>query len=133
VNDDNDFPDGAIAYREYEVPMPDGTTASLAFTLGDITIDSVPANFAREHGALAYGLVSVIDVPEAPQFPLVWTQNQTQLALAVADEDNDLSDSLKQVIARYIAIFFADIAPIAPQLAALQLKMPPPANDHTLN
>ncbi|HEY6980599.1 hypothetical protein [Reyranella sp.] len=125
----NDLPDGAIAYREYEVPMPDGTTANLAFTLGDMTADSIPAEFARRQGALAYGLVSVIDVPGAPRHALIWLQGRTPLALTVADEDSDLGEPLQQAIARCMAVFFADIAPVAPQIAALQLKLPEPAND----
>jgi hypothetical protein len=123
---DNALPDGAIAYREYEVPMPDGSTASFAFTLGDMTADSVPAEFARRHGVVAYGLVSVVDVPDAPQFPLVWTQDRSQVALAVAEEDEDISEDLKERIARCMALFFTDIAS---ELEAQQLGLPPPAND----
>ncbi|WIM09106.1 hypothetical protein [Enhydrobacter sp.] len=127
---DNDLPDGALAYRQYEVPMPDGSTASLAFTLGDMTADSVPANYARQHGVVAYGLVSVTDVPDPPRFPLVWTQDRTQIALAVAEEDKDIGDDLKETIGRCMALFFNDIAA---ELAAQELGVSPPANDRSVH
>jgi hypothetical protein len=40
----------------------------------------------------------------------------------VADEDPDLGEDIRAVIARYLAVFFNDIADVAPQLAALKLE-----------
>ena len=39
-----------------------------------------------------------------------------------ADDDPDLNDDLKQVVSLQIAVFFADIAVIAPDLAALHVE-----------
>jgi len=53
---------------------------------------------------------------------VVWLQLPTQLALTVADGDEDLGEDLKQIIARYLIQFIADIAPVAPELAALHFE-----------
>jgi hypothetical protein len=128
----DDLPDDAVAYREYEISLPDGGRASVAFTLGAPDLDTVPATMARVHGALAYGLISIADYPGAPEYPMVWLQTKTELGITVADDDEDLADPLKRMIARYLAVFFADIAPIAPELAALKLKSDI-KGDRTLN
>jgi hypothetical protein len=40
---ENDLPLGALAYRKYEVvTMPDGSTARIAITLGDMDADTHP-------------------------------------------------------------------------------------------
>jgi hypothetical protein len=127
------LPEGSIAYREYEVTMPDFSKANLGFTLGDKNADRLEARFAAKTGALAFGLVSVVGVPDAPQYPVVWTHNHTQLGITVAEEDKEMSKELKVVVARYIAVFFADIADVAPELAALELQTSSAANDRTLN
>jgi len=119
---DNDLPAGAVAYREYQVPLVEGGAASLAFTLGRTDIDSVAAELAHSVGARAYGLVSLVGYPGAPRYPVVWLQLPTQLALTVADGDEDLGEDLKQIIARYLIQFIADIAPVAPELAALHFE-----------
>ena len=120
--DDNHLPAGAVAYREYEVPLAQGGTASLAFTLAGQDANSVVFDVARSLQAVAYGFVSILDYPGAPRHPVVWLQLPTQLALMVADGDEDLSQDLKQIIARRLMQFISDIAPIAPQLAALHFK-----------
>src|SRR4051812_29669794 len=98
MNGDDDLPDGAVAYREYEVPLASGRNASSAFTLGKLNVDSVPANLAKQQNAKAYGLVSILDYPDAPQYPVVWLQTDTMLGIVVADDDKELSEELRQIV-----------------------------------
>jgi hypothetical protein len=116
--------DGIIAVREYEVMLPDGTIASISFTLGDLQQDSIPAEFARSNGALAYGLVSVEGVEGAPDFPMLWTRAENGLNITASDDDGELSDELRKIIARAIAVFFRDLGQIAPELARIKIKPP---------
>ena len=108
----DDLPDGVLAYREYEIAAPGGGTASIAFTLGRADADTAAADFARNAEARAHGLVSVLYYPGAPQHPAIWLQTEAGLGISVADEDGDLSDDLRQVVARCLAMFFNDIAAI---------------------
>jgi hypothetical protein len=119
---DDDLPDGALAYREYEVTTPSGESGSLALTLGDADADFMPARFAKHAGARAFGLVSILGFSDAPRYPVIWLQMESQIGVTVADGDDDLSPELRQIIARYLAVFFNDIAPVAPELAALELQ-----------
>lgn len=122
-------PEGAIAYREYEVTMPDANTANIAFTLGDPIVDSLAADYAHRNGALAYGLVSVLDVPDAPKHAMIWTLMATHVCIASVDDGDEMSAGLRHVIARYLTFFFAEIAPIAPELAPLRFNLPSVANE----
>jgi hypothetical protein len=67
------------------------------------------------------GLVSIRGLPDAPRYPVIWVNTDAKVGVTVADEDDDLSPELKQIISRYLAVFFNDIASIAPELAALEL------------
>jgi hypothetical protein len=118
---DEDFRAGAIVYKEYEVARPDGGTASLVFTLGRADADSFAARFARSHGAQAYGLVWVLNYPDAPQHPMVWVKTEAHLGLGLAREDGALRDDLEEIVRRHFPVFFNDIAEIAPELASLRL------------
>jgi len=115
-------PVGAVAYREYEVPLADGGNASMAFMLAHQDADSIASDLARAVHARAYGFVFIRDYPGGPRYPVVWLQMPTQLALTVANGDEDLSEDLKQIIVRHLIQFFRDIAPIAPELAALHFE-----------
>ena len=119
---DNGLPAGAVAYREYEVPLAEGGNASMAFMLAHKDADSIASDLARAVHARAYGFVLIRDYPAAPRYPVVWLQLPTQLTLTVADGDDDLSEDLKQIIARHLMQFIRDIAPIAPELAALHFE-----------
>jgi hypothetical protein len=118
---DDDLPEGTVAYREYAATIH-GASGSLAFTLGDPTVDTMPARFAKHAGARAYGLISILGFPQAPQFPVIWVQTDEMLGITVADRDGQLTDDLKQLIVRQFVVFFNGIAPIAPELSAVRLK-----------
>ncbi len=119
---DKDPPDGVVACREYEVPLAEGGTARMAFTLVRRDLESVACDLARALRARAYGFISIVDYPAAPRHPVVWMQLPTQLALTVAEGDEDVGDDLKRIIARHLIQFIGDIASIAPELAFFCLK-----------
>ena len=125
-----ELPDGALAFREYEVPLAGGGIASIAFTLGQPNIETHAAQLVREVGAVAYGYVSILDHPHAPIHPVVWMRTPTDIAIAVSDDDADLDGDIKQLIAETIFVFFDEIADVAPELAS---HLPHAANDRRLN
>jgi hypothetical protein len=103
-----------VAMREYRTLLADGTVADIALTLSDLNDETISDRFARAQNAVAYGVVSILGVEGAPQYPAIWLQLADQIAITVADEDPDLTPELKEVVARYLAVFFADIAEVAP-------------------
>jgi len=119
VNDD--VPEGTLAYREYDLQAPDGTLASAAFTLSDLSVDNVASEFARRIDAVAFGLISVMGCPGGPRMPIVWVQLSTRVGLCPVDFDDVIPSDLQSVLARFIAIFFRDIAVEAEELAGLKL------------
>ena len=112
----SDFPGGATVYRKYEVLLNSGATGSIAFTLGDMDRESPGTLLARRAGALAFGLISLADVPGAPRYPFVWTHDAMQFGVTVAEDDADLSDELRGIIVRYICMFLDEIAPLVPEI-----------------
>lgn len=121
MSNDNRQPD-ALAYGEYEVPLPGGGTASVAFTLGRAEAGTVAAAYARKANARAHGLVSLVGYPRAPRYPAIWIQSGRDLGITVADADRGFTDELNRMIAPYLAAFLSDVAPIAPMLAAVPTK-----------
>jgi hypothetical protein len=114
--------DGIIAIRKYQAVFPDGTEVSIAFTLGDMTHGSSPARFARETGAIAYGLISIEGAEDAPKLPAVWTQYDDRIAVTVAKGDDDFAEDLRRVIVQQLMVFFVDLADVAPELSKLKLR-----------
>jgi hypothetical protein len=125
------FPKGMKAYREYEVEMSDGAKVSLAFTLDDFNADTAAARLAHEHNALAFGLVSILKWPDAPEQPLVWMVDTTHLYLAAESGDQPISDELQDAVELYLRLFFIQMVPIAPELESSELgTLEPAANDN---
>ena len=114
-----DLPEGVAAYREYVVSLS-GQSGSVAITLGQSDADTMPCKFARHVGACAYGLVSIVGLEAAPRLPAVWVLSDTKVGLVVQGDDHALGDKLKNLIARYIGVFFADIEP---ELTALRVNL----------
>src|SRR4051812_24379951 len=115
----DNLPAAVIAYREYVIPAPGGGTANIAFTLRRAGT-APPGDFAPRTDARAHGLVSLVDYPGAPRHPAMWEQSDSGLRLTAADQDRDLSPEISQLIARYLAVFFNDVAAVAPDLAAVR-------------
>ena len=111
---------GTVASREYEYHFPDGTNATFAVTLC-LSDDSDAAKVARDKGALAHGLVSVVGVPRAPLHPMLWLRTKDELVTLVAEDDPAVSDDLHRMLAQVMRAFFKDVRDVAPGLAALRL------------
>jgi hypothetical protein len=104
-----------IVHREYDITVREHA-GSVAFTLGDLHANTAGARLARSAEARYYGLVAIFGVPDAPRFPLVWLATSDQIALAQAQQDQDLSEDIKGTIADKIDMFFADIALVVSEL-----------------
>src|SRR4051794_31948419 len=101
-----DITDGALAYREYELTLRDGSAGTIVFTLGSLARDSPPAAFAREHNALAYGLSAILNVPNAPLHPFLWMHDSFDLSVVALDQGPPLSLELQELVTVYIRHFF---------------------------
>jgi hypothetical protein len=127
------FPDSLKAYREYVVVLPAGERVTLAFTLGDLNTTAVGAAYARQQHALAYGLILISGLPGAPDHPLIWIQDEREVAIAGVEGDQGISAALRIVISRLIASFFVELASLVPGLAErCTLYALKPANDLAL-
>jgi hypothetical protein len=52
-----ELPKGVLAYREYEVDLPDGTRGAIALTLDDLYDANSIARDMQRRGAKAYGTI----------------------------------------------------------------------------
>ncbi len=110
------------AGREYEVSMPDGTKGKLGFALGDLELDNALTRHARSLDAVGFGVISFAGLPNAPTRSMMWTQTPTDTVMTVADQDQQPGGELQRLIARYLAIYFSDIAAIAPELGEPRVR-----------
>ena len=110
------------ASRQYEVSLPNGGKGRLSFALGDLGLDNAFTRHARTLGARGFGVIAFEGIPGAPQSSMLWTQTATDTAMTVADGDRQPDAELQRLIARYIAIYFADIAAIAPELGEPRIR-----------
>jgi hypothetical protein len=124
-----DLPGGTLAYREYGAELNDGTPICLAITLGDLAADTIAAQFARERKAVAYGLISVLEMPDHRKRPIVWIVDDNELSLAMEMDEQPISAELVEVLQLYLGLFFIQTAPIAPQLGHVWIA-PEGANDN---
>jgi hypothetical protein len=53
---------------------------------------------------------------------MMWIQTPTDTVMTVADGDKQPSGALQRTIARYLAIYFSDIAAIAPELGEPRVR-----------
>jgi hypothetical protein len=110
------------ANREYDVSLRDGTKGKLGFALGDLALDNAFTRHARSLNALGFGIISFAGLPGAPQRSMLWTQTPTDTAMTLADGDRQPNTELQHLIAKYLAIYFADIATIAPELGEPRVR-----------
>ena len=111
---------GTRAYREYDFAL-EGESGSIAITLGRLDADTVYGRFARYAGARAYGLVSILGQSSASLSPLIWVQIGSKLGVT-SEGDGVMSPALKSIVALYLARFFNEIAPNAPELASFSVQ-----------
>ena len=110
------------ASRAYEVSLPDGTKGRLGFALGDLALDNAFTRHARSLNAVGFGVVSLEGLPGAPERSMLWTQTPTDTVMTLADGDRQPSGELQRLIARYLAVYFSDIAAIAPELGEPRVR-----------
>ena len=110
------------AGRAYEVSLRDGAKGKLAFALGDLALDNAFTRHARSLNAIGFGVVSFEGLVGAPGRSMLWTQTPTDTVMTVADGDQRPNGELQRLIARYLAIYFADIASIAPELGEPRIR-----------
>ena len=113
---------GRLAAREYEVTLPDGTQAKLAFALCDLARENALARHARKRSAVAFGLLGFEGFAGAPAHPVLWVQTTAGMEMTVSDSDDPPGPELQRLIARHFVLFFEDISDVAPGLAALPLR-----------
>jgi hypothetical protein len=113
------LPPGILAMREYRVLLPSGPTATIGFALSDFAHNSEPADVARRNKAVAFGLLAIHGVPDAPERAMVWFHDSTRLRYVLANGDPHPSDEIRRILPRYFAVFFNEIRDVAPSLAAL--------------
>lgn len=102
--------------------MPDGTRGKLGFALGDLALDNAFTRHARSLDAVGFGVISFAGLANAPKRSMMWTQTPTDTVMTVADQDQQPSGELQRLIARYLAIYFSDIAAIAPELGEPRVR-----------
>ena len=128
---DRRCPAGALAWRQYRVPMLPGHSATIGLSLGDPG-DRTMASLKASHDAAHVGLLVVLDDPESPEEIVVWFHQATTLTLICRDGDARLGPEITGVLPRYFAAFFDDIKDIAPDLGRVRLAAPKTL-DRTLN
>jgi hypothetical protein len=122
VNNDDALPVGSLAYRKYEFTL-NGEDGSIALTLGDPNSADPIAVFAIQAAvAINFGMINVLGYSDGPSRTLVWALTSTELMMIPSDEDDDVSPGLHDVISKCLAMFFDEVAPLAPDLAGLRLS-----------
>src|SRR5947209_5096270 len=116
------FLEETAAYRQYVLVLSDGSTISMTIAVGEDEADTAAEPFARDRNAVASGLITIADAPDAPEFPVIWVVTETRLILKKAVGDPTMSSELEELIGRYLGLFFVQIAPFAPQLAGIEVK-----------
>jgi hypothetical protein len=108
--------------REYEVSLPNGVKGKLAFALGDLALDNAFTRHARSLDAIGFGVISFAGLPGAPERSMLWVQTPTDTVMTMADGDRQPTGELQRLIARYLAIYFSEIAAIAPELGEPRVR-----------
>lgn len=114
---------GRLATREYEVTLPDGTQGKLAFALCDLAKNNALAQHARRRQAVAYGLLSFAELPDAPRNALLWVRTKDGLEMTTADGDDQPDGDLQRLVARHFIVFFDEVKALAPELATLPFHL----------
>ena len=85
-------------------------------------MDNAFTRHARSLNALGFGVISFEGLPGAPERLMMWTQTPTDTVMTVADGDLQPNSELQHLIARHLAIYFSDIAAIAPELGEPRIR-----------
>jgi hypothetical protein len=118
-----------LAWRQYEVKLASGVTATLGFTLGD-PCDAKTARVMKAYGASHLGLLVVLGDPQSREAAVLWFQ-QTRFLTLFSPDPMLIGDEVRGLLARYFSAFFDEIKEVAPDLASLRL-IAPRTGDRTL-
>jgi len=119
--------EGALAYRSYQVTdAAAGAAGRISITLGRPAADTLSSRFAAHVGAEAYGLISIVGLDDVPVHPVICLWTEETLGIATLDESDELNELSKHLVAHYLAVFFSDIGPIAPELKAVRAALTGP-------
>ena len=116
-------PRGSLAWRQYQVKLASGHTATLGFSLAD-PHDKTMARVKRAHDASHLGVLVVLDDPDSREEVVLWFQQATSLTLVSQNGDTMIGDEVRCLLPRYFAVFFDEIKDIAPDLADIRLVAP---------
>jgi hypothetical protein len=116
-------PPASLAWRQYDVKLASGHTATLAFSLAD-PLDATMARMKKTHDARHLGLLVVLDDPESREEVVLWFHQATSLTLISQNGDMMIGDEVMYLLPRYFAAFFDDIKDVAPDLADVRLATP---------
>lgn len=116
-------PPGSLAWRQYQVNLASGGTATLGFSLAD-PHDKTMARVKQAHDASHLGLLVVLDDPDSLEEVVLWFHQATSLTLVSQNGDTMIGDEVKGLLPRYFAAFFDEIKDVAPELATVRLVMP---------
>jgi hypothetical protein len=108
-----------IAWRQYEVKLASGCTATLGFSLGD-PCDANTARVMKAYGASHLGLFVVLGDPQSRESAVLWFQQARFLTL-FSPEPMEISDEVRGLLVRYFTAFFDEIKEVAPDLASVRL------------
>jgi hypothetical protein len=111
-----------IAWRQYNVKLASGFTATLGFSLGDSS-DATTARVMKAYDASYLGLLVVLDDPQSVEAAVLWFQQATTLTL-VSPDSIRISDEVRGLLPRYFTAFFDDIKDLAPVLGSIRLIAP---------
>ena len=128
---DGRSPPASLAWRQYQVKLVSGCTATLEFSLAD-PHDKTMARVKQRHDAVHLGLLVVVGDPESVEEVVLWYQQRTSLTLVSQNGDMMIGDEIRGLLPRYFAVFFDEIKDLAPDLADIRLLVPK-TGDKTLH
>ena len=111
-----------IAWRQYEVKLASGRTATLGFSLADRT-EVNTARILEAYEASHLGLFVVLDDPDSLEAVMLWFQQETVLTLFSPDPMK-IGDEVRGLLPRYFTTFFDEIRDLAPDLGNIRLIAP---------
>jgi hypothetical protein len=125
-------PPGSLAWRQYEVKLASGRTATFGFSLADPR-DKTMARVKQKHEASNLGLLVVLDDPDSIEEVVLWFQQKRALTLMSQNGAMMIGDEAQALLPRYFAVFFDEIKDIAPELADILLARVPRTGEKHLH
>jgi hypothetical protein len=126
------LPPGALAWRQYEVRLMSGRTATVAFSLGDPQ-DGTIARVKHEREACNLGFLVVLNDPDSDEEVVLWFQRAASLTLLSHGCDAMIGEEVTTLLPRYFTAFFDDVKDMAPELADVVFTRVPRTNDKNLH